>query len=235
MLARDHALSGALTFTAVAPVLHVTGAGLLAGAVFTAGAATLPDIDEPGSTISRTLGFFTEAVSWVVHKVSGGHRKGTHSIAGVAVFALAALAAVHYATDLAGKIILGLILGVLLAAGVRALRIGGHHADVIGLAAAAAAVYWHAGLSLVPLCIALGAAAHIAGDELTHDGCPLAWPVSGHEFHLLPHRLQITTGRFAEHWIISTLLLAALGWLLWRNTGVGGIVHHLYVTRTIAP
>ena len=43
------------------------------------------------------------AVSWVVHKVSGGHRKGTHSIAGVAVFALAALAAVHYARAWPGK------------------------------------------------------------------------------------------------------------------------------------
>ena len=63
--------------------------------------------------------------------------------------------------------------------------------------------------------------------ELTHDGCPLAWPVSGHEFHLLPHRLRITTGRFAEHWIISTLLLAGLGYLLWRDTGVAAIVHHL--------
>jgi membrane-bound metal-dependent hydrolase YbcI (DUF457 family) len=88
-------------------------------------------------------------------------------------------------------------------------------------------VYWRAGLSLVPLCIALGAAAHIAGDELTHDGCPLAWPVSSHEFHLLPRRLQITTGRFAEHWIVSTLLLAGLGYLLWRDTGIAGIVHHL--------
>ena len=186
MLARDHALSGALIFTAVAPVLHVTGAGLLAGAVFTASAATLPDIDEPGSTISRTLGFFTEAVSWGVHKISGGHRRGTHSVLGVGLFTFAAWVAVAGAATLTGKVVLGLALGVLLAAGVRALRIGGHHADAIGLAAAAAAVYWHAGLSLVPLCIALGAAAHIAGDELTHDGCPLAWPVSGHEFHLLP-------------------------------------------------
>ena len=227
VLARDHALSGALAFTAVAPVLHVTGAGLLAGAVFTAGAATAPDIDEPGSTISRTLGFFTMAVSWIVHKISGGHRKGTHSVLGVAVFTFAAWLAVTHATSLTGKIVLGVVLGVLLAAGVRALRIGGHHGDAIGLAAAAAAVYWHAGLSLVPLCIALGAAAHIAGDELTHDGCPLAWPVSGHEFHLLPHRLQITTGRFAEHWIISTLLLAGLGYLLWRDTGMAAIVHHL--------
>jgi len=98
MLARDHALSGALVFTAVAPVLHVSGPALLAGAVFTAGAATAPDIDEHGSTISRTLGFFTETVSWLVHKISGGHRKGTHSILGVAVFTFAAWLAVTHAT-----------------------------------------------------------------------------------------------------------------------------------------
>ena len=235
MLARAHALSGALVFTAVAPVLHVSGPALLAGAVFTAGAATVPDIDEHGSTISRTLGFFTETVSWIVHKVSGGHRKGTHSILGVAVFTLAAWVAVNHARGLTGKIILGVILSLILAAGVRALRIGGHHGDVIGVAGAAAAIYWHAGLSFVPLCIALGAASHIAGDELTHDGCPLAWPFSRHQYHLLPHRLQITTGRFAEHWIVSTLLLAGLCYLLWRETGVAALLNHLHVTPTATP
>jgi membrane-bound metal-dependent hydrolase YbcI (DUF457 family) len=235
MLARDHALTGALAFTAVAPVLHVTGPALLAGAVFTAGAATAPDIDEHGSTISRTLGFFTETVSWVVHKVSGGHRKGTHSVAGAALLTFASWMAVAHAAGITGKIVLGMILGVLLAAGVRALRIGGHHGDAIGLAAAAAAVYWHVGLALVPACVALGAASHIAGDELTHDGCPLAWPVSSHEFHLLPRRLRITTGKFAEHWIISTLLLAGLGYLLWRDTGIAATIHRLHVTRTAAP
>ena len=235
MLARDHALSGALVFTAIAPVLHVSGPALLAGAVFTAGAATAPDIDEHGSTISRTLGFFTETVSWLVHKINGGHRKGTHSILGVAVFTFAAWLAVTHARSLTGKIVLGVILGLILAAGVRALRIGGHHGDVIGLAGASAAIYWNAGLTLVPLCIALGAAAHIAGDELTHDGCPLAWPVSRREYHLLPRRLQITTGRFAEHWIVSTLLLAGLGYLLWRNSGIAGLVNHLHDSGTAAP
>ena len=156
MLARDHALSGALVFTAVSPSLHVTGTALLAGAVFTAGAATAPDIDEHGSTISRTLGFFTEAVSWVMHKISGGHRKGTHSILGLIVFTAAAWLAVHHLSGLTGKIVLGVILGVILSAGVRALQIGGHHGDLIGPAGAAAAVYWQAGLALVPLCIAFG-------------------------------------------------------------------------------
>ncbi|MGP0028417.1 MAG: metal-dependent hydrolase [Streptosporangiaceae bacterium] len=235
MLARDHALSGALVFTAVSPPLHVTGTALLAGAVFTAGAATAPDIDERGSTISRTLGFFTEAVSWVVHKISGGHRKGTHSIIGLIVFTAAAWLAVHHLTGLTGKVVLGVILGVILSAGVRALQIGGHHGDLIGLAGAAAAVYWQAGLALVPLCIALGVAAHIAGDELTHDGCPLAWPVSRQEFHLLPRRLQITTGRFAETWIVSTLLLTGLGYLLYRDTGIAGFLTHLHVTGQAAP
>jgi len=227
MLARDHALSGALVFTAVAPMLHATGGALVAGAVFTAGAATLPDIDEPGSTIARTLGLFTEAVAWIVHKISGGHRKGTHSLLGVAVFTIAAWVTVTYARGLTGRIILGIILSVILATGVRALRIGGHYGDALGVAGAAAAINWHAGLSLVPLCIALGAASHIAGDELTHGGCPLAWPFSRHEYHLLPRRLQITTGRFAEHWIVSTLLLAGLCYLLWREIAIARFVNEL--------
>ena len=227
MLARDHALSGAVVFTAAAPLLHVTGPALLAGAVFTAGAGTLPDIDEPGSAVSRTFGFLTGAFAWLVHKISGGHRKGTHSLIGIAVFTTAAWAAVAADVHPAGKVVLGVLLGLVLATGLRALRIGGHHGDALGLIGAAAAVYWHAGLSLVPWCIALGAAAHIAGDELTHGGCPLAWPVSQHHFHLLPRPLQITTGRFAEHWIVSALLTAALAVLFWRDAGMPALLHQL--------
>ena len=81
------------------------------------------------------------------------------------------------------------------------------------------------------MCVALGAAAHIAGDEFTHGGCPLAWPISGREFHLLPGPLRITTGRFAEHWIISVLLAAGLCWLLARDTGLAALARHLYATR----
>jgi membrane-bound metal-dependent hydrolase YbcI (DUF457 family) len=93
MLGRDHALSGALAFTAVAPLLHVTGVHLATGIALTAGAGVLPDLDEPGSTIARTFGFLTGAFAWIVHKISGGHRKGTHSLIGVAVMAVASLAA----------------------------------------------------------------------------------------------------------------------------------------------
>ena len=64
------------------------------------------------------------------------------------MFTFAAWLAVTHARSLTGKIVLGVILGLILAAGVRALRIGGHHGDVIGLAGASAAIYWNAGLTL---------------------------------------------------------------------------------------
>jgi membrane-bound metal-dependent hydrolase YbcI (DUF457 family) len=66
---------------------------------------------------------------------------------------------------------------------------------------------------------ALGCAAHIAGDELTHGGCPLFWPASMHEFHLLPRPLQITTAKLCETWIVFPLLVAGLAVAVWHATG----------------
>src|ERR1700760_333010 len=227
MLGHDHALTGAVAFVAVAPLLHVTGPALLAGLVLTAGAGVLPDIDEPGSTIARSYGFLTETFAWIVHHLSGGHPKGTHSIIGVVVFTAGAWAAVHFDHSLAGKIALGVFLSLLLSAALAALHVGGHHGDALGVAAAAATIYFHVGLALTPLCIALGAAAHIAGDMLTHGGCPIVYPASREDFHLLPDGLQFTTGKFAEHWIVTPLLTAALLFLAWRDAGLVPITHYL--------
>ncbi len=216
----------------MAPLLHVTAPGLLAGLVLTAGAGVLPDIDEPGSTIARSYGFLTEAFAWIVHHLSGGHRKGTHSVIGVLVFTAGAWAAVHFDHTLGGKIALGVFLSLLLSAALRALHVGGHHGDALGVLAAAATIYFHVGLALTPLCIALGAAAHIAGDMLTHGGCPGGDPVSREEFHLRPRDLQFTTGKFAEHWIVTPLLTAALLYLACRDTGMGQLTHYLdHLTR----
>ncbi len=147
MLGRDHALSGALAFTAAAPLLHVTGAHLAAAIALTAGAGVLPDIDEPGSTIARTFGFLTGTFSWIVHRISGGHRKGTHSLLGIALLTAASLAAVSWQAGAAATsqhpelwwhlVPAGLILALLFSAGFRALRIGGHHGDAAGIALAA--------------------------------------------------------------------------------------------------
>lgn len=222
MLGRDHALSGALAFASVAPFLRATSTGLAVGLVISAGAGCLPDVDEPHSTISRVGGFLTEALSWVVHKVSGGHRKLTHSLAGIGLFTSGAWLAVRSDRSTGGQVALWLFLSLLLAAAFKAEHLGRHHghaADLLALATAGAMVHYRVGLSLVPACILIGALAHVAGDMCTHSGIPLAYPLSRYEFHLLPHPLRLTTGRAAEHWIVTPLLLAALAWLTWRNAG----------------
>ena len=189
MLGHDHALSGALAFAAVAPLLPVTGTHLAVAAALTAGTGILPDLDEPGSTIARTFGFLTGAFAWIVHTLSGGHRKGTHSLLGVAIMTVAAYFAGQWqdsAHVTSGHIQLwwhlvpaGLLLALLFSAGFRALYIGGHHADLFGIGLAALVIWqgwdlekvtpWH--VSVLAVCVCLGMLAHIAGDMLTHDGC----------------------------------------------------------------
>jgi membrane-bound metal-dependent hydrolase YbcI (DUF457 family) len=239
MLGRDHALSGAVAFAGVAPLLHVSGAQLGAAVALTAGAGVLPDLDEPGSTIARTFGFLTGMFAWIVHKISGGHRKGTHSLLGIGLLTAGCWAAGLWqrsAWGAGGRLVLpwhlvpaGLILGLLFASGLRALRIGGHFADLAGMALAALVIWKGWDLVLVTIssrhvpilavCIALGMLAHLAGDMCTHDGCPLLYPVSSHEFGLLPERIRITTHKLAEHWVVTPLLLAGLAYFAWRDAG----------------
>jgi membrane-bound metal-dependent hydrolase YbcI (DUF457 family) len=241
MLGRDHALSGAVAFAALAPLLHVTEAHLAAGVVLTAGAGVLPDIDHPDSTISRSFGFLTEWFAWVVDRLSGGHRHGTHSLFGIAVFTVGTYGAGLFQLSepkaaAAGHLVFSwhivpavLVLALLYSSALRALRIGGHLGDLLGIGAAVITCFtgadlerlpvgsWH--IPLLAVATALGCAAHIAGDELTHGGCPLFWPASMHEFHLLPRPLQITTAKLAETWIIFPLLLVGLAVAVWHATG----------------
>lgn len=119
-----HALTGAVAFAALGPVLHVTGADLASGIVLTAGAALLPDIDEPGSTISREGGFLTMGLAWIVHRISGGHRKGTHSALGVAVFTAISAVAAAFWSSIWAQVFLFLFIALLLAAAAHALRLG---------------------------------------------------------------------------------------------------------------
>ena len=179
MLGRDHALSGALVFAALGPSLHMTGSHLGAGVLLATGAGVLPDVDHPDSPISREFGFLTEAFAWLVDRLSGGHRHGTHSLVGIG----GAIITCYTRWDLT------------------LVPIG----------------HWH--VPLLALAVALGCAAHIAGDELTHGGCPLFWPVSGHEFRLVPRPLQITTAKLGENWIIFPLLVVALFAAVWHATG----------------
>ena len=100
------------------------------------------------------------------------------------------------------------------------------------MAGAAATIYFGADLAVIPLgpwhvpliglATGIGCVAHIVGDELTHGGCPLLYPVSGHEFHLLPRPLQITTAKIAETYVTFPLLAIGLALAVWNAIHPGG-------------
>ena len=238
VLGRTHALSGAVAGTAagvamthLAPggtlagaaaglgVAPLTPAGVAVAAVLTAGAAVLPDIDHPDATIARSFGLVTRAFAWLVEHLSGGHRHGTHSLAGVAVFTAAAYAAVLYRHTLPGKIALGLLLTLVIAAALRALKIGGHAADLLAVAGAAGVLWSGFGINSLTWAVAVGAATHLLGDMLTDEGVPLAWPLSRRHVRLLPEPLAFTTGTRPERWLVAPLLLVTLAWLAFLAAG----------------
>ena len=57
----------------------------ITGGAICAGASLLPDLDEPGSTVSHVLEPVSGAVSYALARVCDGHRKASHSLIGVAL------------------------------------------------------------------------------------------------------------------------------------------------------
>jgi len=219
MLGHSHALSGAVVGAAAGGILHLPVPQAVALAGFTAGMALLPDLDKCGSSPARSLGFVSEAVAWVIGRVSGGHRHATHSFLGIALFTGLAWLSCHYRGDWVGKAGLALLMTLSVSAGLEALHVvRGHAADLIGIAVAAWEVWFGYGLWLIPLAVLLGCCTHIVGDMLTDSGCMLGFPLSTYRFHLLPEPFAFTTGTRPEILIIDPILTAALvvlaGWVI---------------------
>ncbi len=193
MMGRAHALSGMAAWLAGAPLLsHTTGwfqldlATWLTGAVVTAGAALAPDLDHPGSSsASNSLKPVTTGLSSLVSIVSFGHRKGTHSFLGIAVFVGLMLLATGPLAPW-GVIVAAFLLTAFTCKAIgfnlfRYIPIPGSQtlATIVTSAimtwivfAASAGNYdwflWAAGL---------GFAIHIIGDAITVMGVPLFWPL----------------------------------------------------------
>lgn len=198
------------------------GAGLAAGdalgwapgktaalAGFTAGMALLSDLDQHGSCASRSLGPASELLSLIIHKVSLGHRGLTHTWMGIAGFGAVAVLGGWLRHDWAGKAILGLLVMIAATGALEALHIlRSGPADLVGAGIAAAVAFWGWDLSLIMIAAPLGVAAHIGADELTLHGCQFLRPFSQHAFHLLPGRMQISTGHAGERYIVAPVALA---------------------------
>jgi hypothetical protein len=84
MLRHSHALSGGVTGLATGLFLQFPFPQTVALAGFSAGMALLPDLDKCGSSPARCLGFLSEAVAWIIGRLTGppapdtfppGHRR----------------------------------------------------------------------------------------------------------------------------------------------------------------
>ena len=99
MMGPSHAATGAAAWLALThwqspiAVLHLPAELQLLGAVTTAGAAMISDWDHPRATVVHALPPLTEWMSRGIRHVAGGHRRGTHSLVGVAAFTAIATAA----------------------------------------------------------------------------------------------------------------------------------------------
>jgi len=221
MLGREHALSGMAAGAAAGELaLHLPPGGVAGLAGLTGAFATLPDLDQCESSAARSLGLLSEGFAWVVEHISGGHRHATHSLIGIAAFGAWAWAGHHWEHALAGEAALALLLALALAAGLRAVRLSGHLADLAAAAAAVASVAGGRDLQHVTAACVLGCAVHIAGDMLTVRGCPLAWPLTMRHAGL-PRPLSFVTGTWRETWVVAPVLVAAIVLLSWRLMAAG--------------
>lgn len=215
-MGRTHAAIGAVAGAAYGEfIAHLPLQGTALLATFTAGMAVLPDLDHCKAVMAQSFGFLTQGFAWLVSKVSGGHRHGTHSLAGVAVFTGLAMAAVHWRHDAAGKAGLTVLMSLAFAAVLYCVRVTRHKADVLATGAALAVTFTGYGLALVGLATALGCGAHLFADCLTDEGCPLALPLTGRHFRLWPEPLAFTTQTRPESAVLAVALvsLAALALL----------------------
>lgn len=167
-------------------LLDLTPTAVVAGAMVTAGAALVPDADHRHATIANSLPPLSNIMCIQVGRLSGGHRHGTHSVLGLAVFvAIAALAGMWtielpgYGTIFPGAGILAVLLASFAAKALKFIPdtmqkfpwAMGIAVGVFVTFFAPQEEYWF------PLAVGLGVAAHILGDMITTGGCNLLWPL----------------------------------------------------------
>jgi membrane-bound metal-dependent hydrolase YbcI (DUF457 family) len=207
MLGHSHSQSGSTAWSGavcLAPLVgvHPHWPAISAGVLATAGAALLPDLDHPEATIAHTFGPVSKAAARIVHRMSGGHRHATHSL----LFAVAAPLATWVMLAFGGIWFAIPALFVLFAFGVRALHLAPSLTLTVATVTTGAAWFVLRGdYGWLPWSVGIGVLAHLAGDCLTKEGCPLLWPHRAH--YMLP--IVQRTGNRVETMLISPLF--ALG------------------------
>lgn len=170
MMGITHGVSGMTLWVGTTTILGLSPDVVLLGGVLTMGSSILPDIDHPNSTVSRSLGRLSQGFAWLVSHLAGGHRRGTHSIAGVVILLLIALL-----TTFAGFGWLWVWLMLLSTL----VLVGKEKGLLIGIISGILTLVWYhiSDPGYLPvICLVVGTIIHILGDMITYGGCPIFYP-----------------------------------------------------------
>ncbi|MTE23001.1 metal-dependent hydrolase [Microbacterium sp. ZXX196] len=235
-----HAISGAAAWIAVTTTAPGLGwapldpVGVLAGAAVCAGAALLPDIDHPSSTIAAGLPG-GRVLAGAVGTATGGHRAGMHSLVALmaATCAAIALSFLTWVPEALGvELAVGPAVGAAasIAIGTKCLRLarGWFAAWLVGIGAAGGLMWFFPDeFGWFAACVGVGYLAHLVGDTLTTGGVPWLWPLMlrrpvAFRRTLLISRLWPRRGSFAlpllgnagswREWLLTTGLAAYALW-----------------------
>lgn len=192
MMGSSHAISGAAAWIAVTstaiPALSLSplpAESVLFGAVIAAGAALLPDADHHSATIAHSVPVAGRIAAGAIGALSGGHRKGMHSLLAVLgiIAATLALGSVQWTPDgwdRALQIGSACAVAACSAFAVKTLKFvtSWMVAWAVGVLMAGAVLLWAPDqFGWLPICIGVGYLTHLIGDILTVQGVPLLWPL----------------------------------------------------------
>lgn len=186
-MGRTHVLmTGALATACANPLSEaflgrsMTAPEIIAFGAVSAGYGLLPDFDHPQATLARVLGPITRSIASVIATVSGGHRKGTHTVwfAALMVLGFGWLFS-QWEPAAAITIFIGLFLVAMI------LRLGpkprSGRAELTYMALAgvgtAAIIFALPDPWWLPWAVGFGVIGHIVGDILTVEGVPIFYPI----------------------------------------------------------
>ncbi|GGP59117.1 metal-dependent hydrolase [Saccharothrix coeruleofusca] len=240
-----HAMSGLLAWAAVTaladnhPIGQLTPQSWAVGAVLATGAALLPDLDHPSSTIARAFGPVSQGVSGAVSTISsavyratrtrrdskreGGHRALTHTL----VFALSAALGTTAVVQQSQKWALPALVFVFAGLAVRGImndwcpKRDALLITVVSAAVTAVCLAWidqtPASAAACGVAVGIGCVAHYLGDAITEQGCPILWPIplAGKTWYPIapPKIMRMQTGGKVEMTVVGPLITILSVWL----------------------